>query len=258
MQSLSYSGDLYYYRGEEHMTLHMRQFRNVDGLIEVELTRTDVPRLTRNRDTNPTSISFSQENSSVPAAATVGEEDIQGIHDLIEVATNYHVEPLGSEMVAGRECAVIQLKPHHSDRNLLVFWLDDVTGIPLRTEVREASYPHSVMESMRFTNVNVDATSTANSKPLNPRELFGEDWNRQASVETDPCLRSLNNCWQATVIPEGFELRSQEQMEHPVTHSRMFVMHFTDAVVSFSVFIHRLTDDEQVFGPQEHWWPCSR
>ena len=252
----SYSGDLFYQIGREYMTLHLKLGHNEQGNIQTDIVRTDAPSL--EVESRNTRLSYLQDP---PAGRMDGLQSniqtIPGLGDWLEnCQDNYTFESAGKARVAGRNTVLIKIEPHTQDRNQMHMWLDEETAIPLRVEIREPTEPHTVLESMAFTNVRIgpidtdlasvyDETYAEGGTPFDSSlsvhqveltDLVAGSSKQEAITPEDPCLRTQNNCWRVNYVPEGFGLRSTTSVQTQTGHNSLMMFH-SDGVTTFSVFI---------------------
>lgn len=252
----SYSGDLFYQLGREYMTLHLELEHNEKGNIQTNIVRTDYPSI--EVESRNIRLSYLQDP---PAGRVDGlqtnMQTIPGLGDWLEnCQDNYTFESEGRARVAGRNTVIIKIEPHTQDRNQMHMWLDEETAVPLRVEIREPTAPYTVLESMAFTNVRIDpidpdlervydATFAEGGTPFDSAlsvhqseasEIASSPSDKETIAPEDPCLRTQNNCWRVSYIPEGFGLRSTTSVQTPTGHNSLMMFH-SDGVTTFSVFI---------------------
>lgn len=252
----SYSGDLFYQLGREYMTLRLELEHNEQGNIQTDIVRTDYPSL--EVESRNIRLSYLQDP---PAGRVDGLQSniqtIPGLGDWLKnCQDNYTFESEGKARVAGRNAVIIKIEPHTQDRNQMRMWLDEATAIPLRVEIREPIAPYPVLESMAFTNVRIDPvdpdlervydeTYAEGGTPFDSAlsvqrvESATADANREdqeAMTPEDPCLRTQNNCWRVSYLPDGFGLRSTTSVQTQTGHSSLMMFH-SDGVTTFSIFI---------------------
>ena len=139
--------------------------------------------------------------------------------DLLQ--TNYKLEITGADRFLDRPVAVLAFKPRHPGRMTLTAWIDEETGLVMRTEERNEA--GVLVEELFLTEFEKD--------PLIPPDTFAtEEWTGK-SVETNQVIacgsisevqREANFKLNAPVyVPPGFTLQQRRVIQHhgqPLVH----------------------------------------
>ena len=257
-----YSGDLFYQHGRDYMTLNLSLSHDEQGNIQTLIRRTDSPSI--EVESRSVRLSYAQDSSPLSTdSLRAGMSSIPGLGEWLENCGNHYTfDKTGRAQVAGRNAVVIKIEPKTLDRNQMQMWLDEATAIPLRVEISEPEQPHSVLESMSFTNVSFDPIDQTLLEAYefdhpNRGSAFEEDVTIESleqeaaqiytvdSDETDsedPCLRTQNNCWQMDYLPDGFTLTSTSGIKTKSGYGGIMMFH-SDGVTTFSVFIQPFTKE---------------
>lgn len=158
-------------------------------------------------------------------------------------AEHYDITIRQRELVCGRTTVVLELNPHDSDRNRLVFWLDEEYALPLRFEVHDPKGDYTLLEGVRFAEARFHTATADISSDLETKldvslEVRStDDMVSRGSVQE---LMPQNVVWNLNVVPQGFTLTGQDREIVDPRENRMgLVYNFHDGVVGFSVIIER-------------------
>jgi sigma-E factor negative regulatory protein RseB len=148
-----------------------------------------------------------------------------------ELEAHYEIRLGGTARVADRLTQVLEIKPRDEFRYGYTLWLDEVTAMPLRSQLIDER--GLVVEQILFTDIEV------------PAEILSADL--EATIDTTgfTTLRApesapsagANISWRAVAVPGGFKLSvaTQSQMagsDTPVEH-----LVYSDGLATVSVFI---------------------
>jgi|GEM_PF-1699786 len=161
-----------------------------------------------------------------------------GFSSLDLIQTNYHLENTGSDQVMNRSAAILTFNPRHPGRLTKKAWIDEETGLVLRTEDRDES--GSLVEELYFTNLQVN--------PHLKADLFDtKEWEGRA-VESRQVIAcgSVNEVQNEAgfalsapvYVPAGFTLEHRRVIQYygqPLVHFM-----YTDGLAQLSLF-QRLT-----------------
>lgn len=138
------------------------------------------------------------------------------------VARHYDFLDLGSARIAGRACKVIGIQPRDALRYGFRLWVDESTGLVLRSDIVDAD--GEVVEQAAFTRIRYP--DSIDDRQLQP-SLEGETlrW----PVRTPSAERPS---WRLDDRPAGFD----EKAAHP--HQ------FSDGLATVSVFVNPVNDDK--------------
>lgn len=142
------------------------------------------------------------------------------------------------QRVAGRNVVKLAVRPNDGFRFEHLFWLDQETGFPLKTEL--VSPDGEVINQLKFADIRIDSfialQSLAPSMSLqnftwyrDPASKFREE------VQTD---------WVSGDLPAGFKVEST--LKESLDDSETAITHivYSDGMATVSVFISKLQDGE--------------
>ncbi len=177
----------------------------------------------------------------------------QGLLDLDKSLSKYYsLNMLAKDRMTGRAAQVIQIKSRDQYRYGYRLWLDDSTGMLLKSDlVNEAGKP---IEQMMFTSLHiVDRIPHADLKP----EVSGQGYNWFREPKSGSAARPATGGvaerrWRVTHLPPGFNMTMHN--EHGIPTSRMPVDHmmFSDGLASVSVYIEAPNPREKLFKGVSH------
>jgi sigma-E factor negative regulatory protein RseB len=133
--------------------------------------------------------------------------------------------------VARRDTQKIGIRPKDEYRYGYVLWLDQETGMPLRTQVRDET--GQIIEHIVFTDFRIlETVSAADLASTVDTEDFKWFTPPKAVIRTDSEVS-----WRASLLPDGFRFIVAKQTpmagsEYPVEH-----LVYSDGLATVSVFI---------------------
>ena len=146
----------------------------------------------------------------------------------LDLGVNYRVDISGRGQVVGRPTVCLEITPLDDNRYGYLLWLDEATGLLLRSELREADGTH--LEMVRFTQLRVgDAVATVDLEPAAGGVLV-RHLHRASAVSPAPDV-SLG--WRVDWVPTGFRA-ANSHIDDPDDQVHLT---FSDGLASFSVFI---------------------
>ncbi len=142
----------------------------------------------------------------------------------------YQLTELPKTRVSGRDTHVIAVTPMDQLRYGYRVWIDESTGMPLKTQLRNGQ--GQVLEQIVFTDLRLPARiADAELEPAVDARNYR--WVQQL---TDPVgTRGMAVSWEASVLPPGFRMTvsaRQVLRSGPVEH-----LVFSDGLASVSVFV---------------------
>lgn len=148
-----------------------------------------------------------------------------------ELEAHYEIKLGGNARVADRAVRVLEIKPRDEFRYGYRLWLDEVTAMPLRSQLFDER--GRVVEQIHFTAIEVPADIPASDLEATI------DTTGFTTLRAPESARSAgaNISWRAVVVPGGFKLSvaTQSQMagsDTPVEH-----LVYSDGLATVSVFI---------------------
>lgn len=139
----------------------------------------------------------------------------------------YRPELLGDDRVAGYPAKVLALNARDTNRYSYRLWLEQQSGLLLKSQVRTAS--GEVLESFQFTDLEITDTL-----PDSEFEVRGTGPARTAVLAPDTgaaAARPMPNGWRLGWRPDGFVPAAVPRAKPGA------VMAFSDGVSAFSVFV---------------------
>jgi len=130
----------------------------------------------------------------------------------------------------GRPAAVIEVRPRDQYRFGHRLWIDEATGMPVRTELLDSS--GGVVERLRFTRLEMrnDIPDSSLRPSVDPTRFR---WVRQAE---HPPANAV--AWQVRQPPPGFRLSASTVKDIVGVPSPVNQLVLSDGLASVSVFIH--------------------
>ncbi len=144
----------------------------------------------------------------------------------------YTLSLAGSESVAGRAARILIVQPMDAYRYGYRLWLDDTTGMPLKTQLREVS--GGVLEQLLFTEISMPARIA--DKDLQPSlDTTGFKQVRGMAVENGKEMPTA--AWRAAKVPSGFALLTVKSKYSPGADMPTEHLVYSDGLAWVSVFI---------------------
>ena len=151
------------------------------------------------------------------------------------VSANYAVELVGEDRVANRPALQLAIDPVDSYRYGYRLWLDKVSSMPLKIELREIATDMPV-EELFFTSISLpDVLGEELIQPSSDTDAFS--WTRRGAAGTHLSTPLANIRWRAATLPAGFmeiaaKLEILAESSGPRTH-----LVYSDGLASVSVFV---------------------
>ena len=151
------------------------------------------------------------------------------------IAEHYDVVVKGRDRVAGRPATHLQVIPRDEDRLGYRLWLDDASGLLLRSELRDPSRTN--LEIFQFTSLLVgDEVDPQNLVSTTQGALI-----RQLAVTADDAAPD-DSAWHAGWVPAGFELTSANTQRLADDPRGLSMLTFSDGLAAFSVFVEDMPE----------------
>ena len=146
----------------------------------------------------------------------------------------YQVRLSGRHRVAARPAVRLSVTPRHQDRFGYRLWVDEETGLLLRSELKDSE--GADLEIFQFTSLRTGADVA--------------DGDLQPSIEgavvrrlsEPPSTAAAAPSWQARWVPPGFQLTSAAVRQSPDQAGRLNTLVFSDGLAAFSVFIEAMPE----------------
>lgn len=151
------------------------------------------------------------------------------------MSDNYDVTAKGRGRIAGRPALRLGVTPRDQDRFGYQLWLDEATGLLLRSELRDVE--EAKLEIFQFASVRIgDGVDAADLAPTTPNAVLHDlvqPAKTPAAAEASP--------WRAGWVPRGFRMASANGPP-PAAGSPVSTLVFSDGLAAFSVFIEAMPE----------------
>ena len=170
-----------------------------------------------------------------------------GFSSLDLLQTNYHIEHVGSDHIMNRPTLILTFNPQHPGRLTKQAWIDEQTGLVLRTEDRDET--GSLTEELYFTNLQIDPsfsldlfdTSEWEGRAVEFRQVIACGSMSEVQKEAGFALAAPVN------IPAGFTLEHRRVIQYygqPMVHFM-----YTDGLAQLSLFQRVAPQGDEVAWP---------
>jgi sigma-E factor negative regulatory protein RseB len=142
------------------------------------------------------------------------------------------------QRVAGRDARVLRIDPKDGFRYGYRLWVDEQTGLLLRSELLGAQ--GDILEQFMFAQVDiVDSIPQAMLEPSDA--ALGKPWRTETSVAAP---KQADRRWQVTSMPAGFNLLGHYNKQSPHSKARAEHLVVGDGLASVSVYIEAQNDQD--------------
>jgi sigma-E factor negative regulatory protein RseB len=234
-----YRGEFSYYDGTELASLRIfhavidgeqrERLIHLDGSDREIVRHGDVVSCVLDRDDRM--LEFTESIPAGPFARSFS-------HGLATVPDGYAVEMAGRGRIAERQGHRVELIPGDGSRYGYRLWLDDETGMLLRSELLDPSGDR--LEIFQFVRIEMDVpVSEAQLSPeldgdrVRHRLAFAEP----GAEEGDSGARQ--HAWKAGWLPGGFTMTATDIRRVPAHDRPVHTLRYSDGLASFSVFVER-------------------
>lgn len=161
--------------------------------------------------------------------------------------TNYRLQTMEREHVAGRAAEVIAIRPIDDYRFGYRVWIDREHALPLKYELIDER--GDAIEQTLYTQISfTEGIGKAEVEPTIVMDSFvwrhsGEDASAAATDSSPPAENSAARGWHVDEMPSGFELVAVEHGPAGGAGTRHFV--YSDGLASVSVFIETESDESE-------------
>lgn len=164
-------------------------------------------------------------------------------NDFAVLQEHYRFQMDGEDRVAGYPTHRILIQPNDAFRYGYRLWLDDETGLLLKSDLLSESA--DVLEQAMFAEISVvDAIPAAMLKPSVDDDGFV--WYEDKTVSTPTVAQT----WQVGELPSGFKVISQSRHQLPDSARLADHLLVSDGLASVSIYIEALDGEPAVFdGP---------
>ena len=145
-----------------------------------------------------------------------------------DLSAHYRFDLSGRGSVIGRPTVCLEVHPLDDNRYGFLLWLDEETGLLLRSELRDANGRY--LERVEFLSLKVGASVSedalqpeARAAPVQPAVEFSET----------PAPPAVPVSWKIGWVPAGFRITDA----HPQEANKGVHIMFSDGLATFSVFV---------------------
>ncbi len=151
-------------------------------------------------------------------------------------ADHYTLSTAGGDRVAGRSTEVITLQPKDEFRYGYRLWVDQESGLLLKSDLMGAGM--MPLEQFIYTSINLltEVPDSLLEPGLSGRALTWHTGEQQIPARSP----ETTSGWQVTWLPEGFMMSDHAKDPVPTSRTPVEQMVYTDGLASLSVFIERL------------------
>jgi sigma-E factor negative regulatory protein RseB len=143
--------------------------------------------------------------------------------------------------VAGRPARTLEIRPRDDLRYGYRLWLDQATGLPLRTELVGAD--GQALERIVFTQIEVLAAADPNvAEAIRARKAWANESVKRAVTRPLDGVRR----WQVTELPQGFRLADYRTFGAAGAGADHLV--FSDGLATVSVYVEPLNAEQPLNG----------
>jgi sigma-E factor negative regulatory protein RseB len=160
------------------------------------------------------------------------------------IPEHYRLSEGRMERIAGRPARELLIRPLDENRYGHRLWIDDATGLLLRSEVLDPTGFHRRLEVFQFTELRVGpGIDPAEAEPdasddVVQQELMLADAGPAEGMATSP--------WSVAWRPDGFTLAATDRRTKPRSMRKVSTLLFSDGVASFSVFVEPVSDPRRL------------
>ncbi|WP_425583113.1 MucB/RseB C-terminal domain-containing protein [Zobellella aerophila] len=147
-----------------------------------------------------------------------------------QILAHYNVVAAGRSRVLGRIADVLRLDPREPDYYGYVLWLDQETGLLLKLDTLDKEM--GLVEQVMGVALNISTQPAAFLTELKAASLPPV----LSLVEAYPAPQQALP-WQADWLPKGFEIRSQDKHQLPLTGQLVDYLMASNGLVDVSVYV---------------------
>jgi sigma-E factor negative regulatory protein RseB len=148
----------------------------------------------------------------------------------------YAMSLQGHDRVADRDSMRLDVTPRDGDRFGFHLWLDDATGLLLRSELVDSS--GEKLEIFQFATLKIGGVT---DQDLAPDHQDGELVSHLQLDTSRPATQGAVE-WRAGWVPNGFTMASSDIRRRPSSAQAVNTMMYTDGLTMFSVFVESMPD----------------
>ncbi len=227
LSELEYEGTLVYLSGHELSTLRIAH--RIDGgqAYESLLALSGPVRAVARSHQSVTCVLPDARAISMPRHGGSASTLHAGTLDAERLQPHYLVHGLGRSRVAGRDTLVVGIIPRDDLRYGYRFFVDEETGLPLKTDLMDSSA--TPIEQVMFTDIEFlerapDEATVAAVPPANPSAA-------------SPALRAIDSSpWRFSALPAGYRVVASDPSAADADATRRWFM-VSDGLSAVSVYI---------------------
>lgn len=145
-----------------------------------------------------------------------------------DLSAYYRFDLSGRGSVIGRPAVCLEVHPLDDNRYGYLLWLDEATGLLLRSELRDADGRY--LERVEFLSLTVGESVTEDA--LQP-EIPGVRVQPAVESSESPATPTVPVSWKIGWVPAGFRITDA----HPHEAKKGVHVMFSDGLATFSVFV---------------------
>lgn len=161
--------------------------------------------------------------------------------DFASVSEHYDVRFSQPNRVAGRDAIGLRVTPRDADRFGYNLWLDEETGLLLRSELRDTT--GTKLEIFVFSTLRVgDRVALADLEPSADGDLV---WHRLSEPGAPPTSETSPLTWRTRWVPPGFSMTGADSFQPDARRPgarHVRTLRFSDGLAAFSVFIEPMPE----------------
>jgi sigma-E factor negative regulatory protein RseB len=155
------------------------------------------------------------------------------------VSENYTMSLHGIDRVANRQAIRLAVMPRDAQRYGFRLWLDQDTGLLLRSELVDMK--GTKLEIFQFATLKVGGPIS--EKDLEPEAGVGSLTSHLSIESSAPAETRRKVSWQAAWVPDGFTMASWDIRRTPSTSKSVDTLMYSDGLAAFSVFIEDMPEN---------------
>lgn len=151
-----------------------------------------------------------------------------------DIGDIYQVRIVGRYREVARHAVLLSVTPRHRDRFGYRLWVDEETGLLLRSELKDSQ--GTDLEIFKFTSLRIgDAVAQSDLRPTTEGTVVSRP-------SEPPAAPPLTSNWRARWVPAGFRLTSAAVRPQLGDSEGVDTLVFSDGLAAFSVFIEAMPE----------------
>jgi sigma-E factor negative regulatory protein RseB len=235
LSRFEYEGTLVYLNGHELSTLRIAHHINADGQAQESLLSLSGPvRAVARGRRHVTCVLPDARAISVPRHSASTAILHGGRIDVAQLKPNYLIHELGRSRIAGRDTRVVGIIPRDDLRYGYRFFVDEETGLPLKTDLMDSSA--TPIEQVMFTDLRLlgDAGEGA-AAPAALSSSSGVAGPRPVEAMAAPPVGEMPP-WRVAELPRGYRVAAGDPAAAAGESERYWLM-VSDGLAAVSVYI---------------------